>query len=191
MRKLILFMHLSLDGFVCGPNGELDWATMKDDDMGKYLIGDLLATVDTLLAGRNLFQGFQSYWPAQINVKENPKELIEFAKWMDDAPKFVYSNTLKETDWKNSTIISGDLKTAVDNIKQMPGGDIVVFGGAQMSSSLANHGLIDEYRFKLEPVVIGEGKPLFTDFKEKMKLKLIKAKTFKEGVQGLYYRPVK
>lgn len=191
MRKLILFMHLSLDGFVCGPNGELDWATMKDDKMGKYLIGDLLSTVDSTLIGRNLYKGFEQYWPAAGKDPNSPKELAEFAHWLDDAPKYVFSSTLKDPEWKNTIIINGDLKKEVEKLKNSKGGDIVVFGGAEMSSSLANHRLIDEYRFKLEPVVIGEGKPLFRDFRDKMKLKLVKAKTFDEGVQGLYYQPVK
>ena len=180
---------MSLDGFVSGPNGELDWTTKDEDEMGKYLINDLLTTVDTNLIGRNLFQGFQSYWPAQVTNKEIPKELADFAKWLDDSPKVVYSKTLKTTDWKNSRIISGDLKDEVTKLKQQPGGDIVVFGGARMSASLAGLNLIDEYRFKLEPVVIGAGKALFKDVKEKMKLKLINSKNFASGVQVLYYLP--
>src|SRR5689334_23381919 len=109
MRKLILFMHMSLDGFVCGPNGELDWATTKDDKMGKYLISDLLSTVDSTLIGRNLYKGFEQYWPAAGKDQNNPKELRDFAYWLDDAPKYVFSSTLKDPEWKNTVIINGDL----------------------------------------------------------------------------------
>src|SRR5260221_7555684 len=105
MRKIILFMHISLDGFIAGTNNELDWATMNDGEMGKYLISDLLSTVDTVLIGRNLYKGFESYWPAAADNPDTPKELAEFARWLDNSPKIVYSKTLKKADWKNSTII--------------------------------------------------------------------------------------
>ncbi len=77
MQKLILFMHMSLDGFVGRPNGEMDWVTMNDDEIGKYLIGDLLETVDTMLLGRVLYQGFESYWPAAAKNPSTPKDLAE------------------------------------------------------------------------------------------------------------------
>jgi dihydrofolate reductase len=189
MRKIILFMHMSLDGFVAGPNNELDWTTRNDDEVGKYLISDLLTTVDTTLLGRELYKGFESYWPAAAANPETPKELAEFARWVDNSPKIVFSSTLKKAEWKNSRIINGDITKEVAKLKQEPGKDIVVFGGARMSSTLASHDLIDEYRLKLEPVIIGKGKPLFKDIKEKIKLKLVKSKIFNSGVAGLYYQP--
>jgi dihydrofolate reductase len=191
MRKVILFMHVSLDGFVCGPNDEMDWTTMNDDKIGEFLIPDLQRTVDTMLVGRVLYQGFEQFWPT---VPENPKsrpELVEFAHWMADTPKVIFSNTLKEVKWKNSSLAKADPATTVHQMKKEPGGDMVIFGGASLAAHFAKNNLIDEYRIKLEPVVLGKGKSLYKDITDRVKLKLIKSKSFDSGVTGLYYEVVK
>jgi dihydrofolate reductase len=97
MRKVILFVVVSLDGFVGGPNGELDWE-VRDEEVSKSLIGDLLATVDTMLLGRVLYQGFQQAWPAMASNPSSPKELVDFAHWIEDTPKVVFSKTLGKTE---------------------------------------------------------------------------------------------
>lgn len=188
MRKLILFMHVSLDGFVCGPNGEQDWMTMNDDEVGKYLISDLQTTVDTMLVGRVLYQGFASVWPSIAADPANPKELIEFANWMENTPKIVFSKTLETVEWKNSSLAKGDLADEVAQLKQQPGGDMVVFGGAGFAAALTEQNLVDEYRIKLEPVVLGAGRPLFKNVSDRINLTVIKGKTFSSGVVGLYYQ---
>ena len=180
MRKIILFMHMSLDGFVCGPNGELDWATINYDEIGKFLISDLLKNVDSMIIGRNLFQGFESYWPSVAKNSEASKDLRDFAQWIDEAPKYVFSKTLKIVGWQNSTIFSGDLAEEVQKLKQQPGKDIVVFGGAEFAAGLVRLGLVDEYRLKLEPVVLGTGKPLFQNIADRMRLKLTLTKSYDE-----------
>ena len=191
MRKVILFMHISQDGFVCGPQGELDWATMTDDKMGEYMGSDLLKTVDTILVGRVLFQGFEQYWPSVPENPQSPPELISFAHWMIDTPKIVFSNTLKELIWENSILAREDPATTVKKLKQEPGGDMVIFGGASLAAHFVREGLVDELRFKLEPIALGKGKSLYSDLKERMKLKLIHAKTFESGVAGLFYEVIK
>jgi dihydrofolate reductase len=191
MRKVILFMHLSLDGFVCGPHDELDWATMNDDEIGKFLIPELQKTVDTMLVGRVLYQGFEQYWPAVPKDPKAPPELVEFAQWMDDTPKVVFSNTLKEVKWKNSRLAKSDPVSTVQQLKKEPGGDMVIFGGAALAAFFTKNNLVDEYRLKLEPVVLGKGKPLFKDLNERVKLKLIRSKAFESGVTGLYYNVAK
>jgi dihydrofolate reductase len=191
MRKVILFMHMSLDGFICGPNNEQDWMTMTDDAMGKYLAADLLATVDTMLVGRKLYQGFASFWPTMIDNPNIPKELSDFAKWMQDTPKIVFSTTLNKVEWKNSTLATKDIAATIAELKTQPGGDIVTFGGAALAAELTSLNLIDEYRLKLEPVVLGKGKPLFKEISGRVKLKLIKSKAFDSGVVGLYYETIR
>jgi len=195
MRKVILFMHISLDGFVGGPNGEMNWITMNDDAMGKYLITDLLTTVDTMLLGRELYQGFENYWPSAAKNPSTPKDLVDFANWIENSPKIVFTKTLEKVGWKNSKLIhikdNDDISEEVRKLKQQPGKDMVIFGGASMASTLVKLGLIDEYRLKLEPVILGSGKPLFKDIGVRINLKLIKSKTFDSGVVGLYYQPVK
>ncbi len=191
MRKIILFMHMSLDGFIAGPNGELDWATKTDDVMGKYLITDLLNTTDTILVGRVLYQGFEQAWPAMASNPNSPKDLVDFAHWMEDTPKIVFSNTLEKVEWKNSKLIhvkdDNDITKEITRLKQEPGGDMVLFGGVKFAQTLVRLELVDEYRFKLEPVVLGSGKSLFQYVKGKMKLKLAKSKVF-DPVVTLYYK---
>lgn len=184
-------MHLSLDGFVCGPHDELDWATMNDDEIGKFLIPDLQKTADTMLVGRVLFQGFEQYWPSVPHDPKAPPELIEFAHWMADTPKVVFSNTLKEVKWKNSKLAQADPATTVQQMKKEAGGDMVIFGGAALAAYFTKNNLVDEYRLKLEPVVLGKGKPLFMDMKDRVKLKLVRSKAFASGVTGLYYEVLK
>ena len=189
MRKVILFMHISLDGFVGGPNGEMDSFTM-DFEIGKILIAELLSTVDTMLLGRSLYKGFETYWQAAAENPATPKDLADFAHWIVDSPKIVFSQTLEKVEWKNSRLVKGNAGEEIMKLKQQPGGDMVVFGGAGFASSLVSLGLIDEYRLKLEPVILGKGKPLFKDNDQKIKLKLTNSRTFKSGVVVLYYQPI-
>jgi dihydrofolate reductase len=190
MRKVILFMHVSLDGFVCGPGDEMDWTTMDDDGIGKYLIPDLQKTVDTMLVGRKLYQGFEQFWPT---VPENPgsePELVAFAHWMADTPKLVFSKTLKEVKWKNSRLATSDPSTTVAQLKKEKGGDMVIFGGAALAAHFVKNNLVDEFRIKLEPVVLGKGKSLYQDLTARIRLKLIRSKVF-GSVACLYYEVIK
>jgi len=187
-------MVVSLDGFVGGPNGELDWE-VRDEEVSKSLIGDLLATVDTMLLGRVLYQGFQQAWPAMASNPSSPKELVDFAHWIEDTPKVVFSKTLGKTEWQNSRLVSvktdDDVEKEVVRLKEQPGGDMVVFGGARFAQTLSRLGLIDEYRLKLQPVALGSGLPLFKEVKSRVGLKLVKSQTFKSGVVVLCYQPAK
>jgi dihydrofolate reductase len=184
-------MHVSLDGFVCGPNDEMDWTTMNDEKMGIFLVSDLQKTVDTMLVGRILYQGFEQYWPSVPENPKSPAELVEFAHWMTNTPKVVFSNTLKEVKWKNSSLAKADPTTIVEQLKKGPGGDMVIFGGAALAAHFVKNNLVDEYRLKLEPVVLGKGKSLYKDVTGRVKLKLIMSKPFDSGVTGLYYEVIK
>jgi dihydrofolate reductase len=192
MRKVILFMAMSLDGFVGGPKGELDWEN-RDPEVGRYLIPDLLSTVDTMLLGRVLFQGFEQAWPAMASNPSSPKEIVDFAHWVEDSPKIVFSKTLDKVGWKNSRLVSAksneDIANEVKKLKEHSNGDMVVFGGARFAQTLAQLGLIDEYRIKLQPVALGNGLSLFKDVR--VNLNLIKSQMFKSGVVALYYQPTK
>jgi len=192
MRNIILFMVVSLDGFVCGPDGELDWEN-RDEEVSRYLIPDLLRTVDTMLLGRVLYQGFEQAWPAMAKDPSSPKDLVDFAHWIEDSPKMVFSKTLETVGWKNTSLVSvrdeNDIVQEVKKLKQQPGGDMVLFGGARLAQTFVKLDLIDEYRFKLQPVVLGHGIPLFQDIKDRMNLNLIASKTFDSGVVGLSYQP--
>jgi len=188
MRKLILFMHMSLDGFIDDTTGQMSWVTREDMEMDEYLGRELLDTVDSMLLGRVLFQGFQQVWPAIATDTTMPKGLIEFAQWIDNSPKYIFSKTLDTTNWKNSFLLKGNIVDEVKKLKELPGKNIVVFGGAGIVQELVKANLIDEYRIKLEPVFLGTGKPLFNNT-DMTKLELIQSKAFSSGVIGLYYRP--
>lgn len=194
MKKIILYMVVSLDGFVCGQNNELDWE-IQDPIVSRELIPELLSTVNTMLLGRVLYEGFHQAWPAMAKDPASPPDLVEFAHWVEDSKKYVFSKTLDKLDWENSHLVSikdvRDIVQEINKLKNELDGDMVVFGGASFAQTLVKLDVIDEYRFKLQPVVLGKGKALFKDIVERRKLELVKSKGFDSGVVALYYKPIK
>lgn len=191
MRKVIVFMVYSLDGFVGGPKGEMDWES-RDEEVGRQLVPEFQSTVDTMLLGRVLYQGFHQAWPAMAANPAMPKELVDFAHWIENTPKIVFSKTLDKVEWKNSRLVKvngdDDIAKEVTTLKNQQGGDMVVFGGARFAQTLSRLGLVDEYRLKLQPLALGSGLQLF---KNKAGLRLVKSQAFKSGVVALYYQPAK
>src|ERR1700681_954567 len=124
MRRVILFMVYSLDGFVGGPKGEMDWES-RDEEVGRQLVPEFQSTVDTMLLGRVLYQGFQQAWPAMASNPTSPRELVDFAHWIEDTPKVVFSKTLEKVEWKNSRLVSvksdDDVVKEVTSLKQQSG----------------------------------------------------------------------
>lgn len=178
MRKLKLQVQMTLDGFVAGPNGELDWMTWEMDDKSKKFVNDLTDSVDTILLGRKMTEGFISYW---TNVKPE-SEQYPFARKMVEKPKYVFSNTLTKSNWENTTIVKGDLKEEINKIKnQNRDKDIIVYGGAAFVSSLIKNNLIDEYYLIINPTAIGKGLRIFDGIESKLSLKLIKSTSFDNG----------
>lgn len=186
-------MVLSLDGFVCGPNNELDWE-IQDAVVSRELIPELLSTVNTMVLGRNLFNGFAQAWPAMAKDPASPKDLVEFAHWVEDSRKVVFSQTEEPVGWKNSQLVTvtndEEIIREIKKLKEALDGDMVLFGGASFAQTLVKLNLVDEYRFKVQPVVLGKGKALFADVPERRPLKLIKSKGFDCGVVALYYQPI-
>ena len=178
MRKVILHMMVSLDGFIEGPNKELDWHAW-DDEMEKYA-DDLLSTVGAILLGRVAYQLFADYWPSAKD-SITPK--------MNNLPKIVFSKTLEKVEWKNSRLVKYNIAEEIQKLKQQPGKDLVLFGGAGIASTFIKLGLIDEYRIIVNPVVLGRGNPLFNGLKDKLNLKLLKTKTYSSGNVILCYQP--
>jgi dihydrofolate reductase len=179
MRKVIVSILVSLDGSFEGPNKELDWHVW-DDEMEKDM-GDFLNTVDAILLGRVAYQLLANYWPSS---KEN------LAPMLNNLPKIVFSRTLEKVEWNNSRLIRENIKEEILKLKQQPGKDLVLFGGANIASTLNELGLIDEYRIIVNPVVLGNGKPFFKDVKDKFSLKLSGAKSFSCGNVILNYQPI-
>ncbi|MFA0960581.1 dihydrofolate reductase family protein [Roseivirga sp. BDSF3-8] len=187
MRTLKLQAQMTLDGFVGGPNGEMDWMTMPwTDDVNAYVEG-LLKNVDCMLLGRKLAQGFIPYWAGVADDKDNPEQ--SSGKYFTNLRKVVFSNSLDESPWadKNATLASGDLVEAVNRLKQEEGGDLYVCGGATFVSELIRHNLIDEYHLFINPVAIGKGLPIFDKLENRQNLKLLKSLSFQCGITVLNY----
>jgi dihydrofolate reductase len=159
MRKLKLQVQITVDGFVAGPKGQLDWMTFNMDDQLLAFINQLTDTSDTILMGRKMTSGFVQYWETVLEKPKNPEHA--FARKMVDTPKIVFSKSLQRIDGKNVRVENGDLVEKVQELKRQPGKDLVVYGGATFVSSLIEHDLIDELNFFVNPVAIGEGLRIF------------------------------
>ncbi|MDP2413018.1 dihydrofolate reductase family protein [Daejeonella sp.] len=185
MRNLIFFMHTSLDGFVAGPKGELNWAKLDDE------IFDFVATMtdkaDTALYGRVTYQLMESYWPTAADHPNSSKHDKEHSVWYKKVHKVVLSKTISAKGLENTTVISDKLTENINKIKNQEGKNILIFGSPTASHSLLSEGLIDEFWLFVNPVLLGEGIPLFKGISETTKLNLIETKTFDCGVIALHY----
>lgn len=184
MRKLKLQMLQTVDGYVAGINGELDWMQFEMDEELLQLINSLTDTSDTILLGRKMTEGFINYWENVVNNQPDSPE-FSFAEKMVNIPKIVFSKTLKSIEGKNTTLENGDLVTAINQLKNKPGKDILVYGGANFVSSLLKNNLIDELNLFVNPIAIGKGMEIFVD---RTNLKLVNAKAFQCGEVVLQYK---
>jgi dihydrofolate reductase len=189
MRKIVAALITSLDGFIEGPNGELDWVDSWEDPF------DLLPQIDTCLLGRGMYPGYEQYWGAILanpggilpfTDKVATKGEIDYARFAARTPHIVVSRTLNEVGWKNTRIVRDveDLRA----LKEQPGKDMHAVGGATLVSSLMNAGLVDELRIVVQSIVLGRGKALFKDVKERHALTLLDVKPLQSGMVRLTYR---
>ena len=185
MRNLISFVHISLDGFVAGPNGEMDWIKL-DQDVFDH-VGKRIANTDAAMYGRVTYDLMESYWPTAADKPNATRHDLEHSAWYAHAHKIVLSRTLKQEELANTTVISDQLETKINAIKQEPGSEILLFGSPSVTHALLRLGLIDGFWFFVNPVVIGKGKPLFEGVKDKMMLDLVSTKQFDCGVTELSY----
>jgi dihydrofolate reductase len=186
MRNLIFFMHTSLDGFVAGPNGEMDWIGL-DDAMFDF-VAAMTDLADTALYGRVTFQMMESYWPTAADQPNATKHDIEHSTWYNKVSKVVLSKTMSGDGLTNTKIISENLHEKIIELKQQKGKNIIIFGSPAASQSLLNLGLIDEFWLFVNPIILGKGIPLFNDVTKMIKLKLEESKTFTCGVIALHYK---
>jgi dihydrofolate reductase len=185
MRKVKLQMQMTLNGFVAGPNGELDWMVWDwDDELNRY-VNELTEPVDTILLGRKMADGFVSHWSKVINDPSDPS--YAFGKKMIDIPKVVFTRTLTRSEWENTDIATGNLTDEITRLKSQDGQDIIVYGGANFVSNLIRSGLIDEYHLFVNPVALGRGMTIFGDIVAKHNLTLVKAQVFSCGIVVLTY----
>ncbi len=180
MRDLIMSAAVTLDGFMAGPANDLDFMVI-DEELDQTMMTDELAPrADTIVIGRKVFPDMATYWTTATGP---------LARWMNETPKVVLSNTLDDTSlWPTTSVARGNGAAAVEELKRQPGGAIVVFGGVQTVRSLVAAGIVDEFWLKVNPVAIGRGGPVFADLKDPAKLELLSARAFPSGTVGLVYR---
>jgi dihydrofolate reductase len=184
LRKLKLQMQITVDGFVAGPEGQLDWMTWDMDERLISFINHLTDTSDTILLGRNMTEGFIKYWEQVITQPNSPE--YSFGQKMVSIPKVVFSKTINKVAGQNVRVENGPLVEAVNGLKSQAGKDIVVYGGATFVSSLIENGLIDEFNFFVNPVAIGKGMQVFAARKP---LKLVSSTAYPSGIVVNTYQP--
>lgn len=193
MRKLIASLQTSLDGFIEGPRGELDWA-MEDDAETWAELFPMLESVDACVLGRVMYPDYERYWRAVLADPAGPlpetgkaatENEIAYARWADRTPHFVLSRTLADVAWPTTRIVR-DVE-AIRSLKRQPGKGIYAVGGATLVSGLLNEGLVDELRLLVNPLLLGDGKALFKDVKERHELKLVAARPLGRGKVYLVY----
>lgn len=180
MRRIILQMMMTVDGYLSGPNGELDWMISPDKDRERnHLV--LLDTVDTALIGHGVYEEMARYWPTASGA---------IAEKVNAIPKLVFTEAPEKLEWSNasSLVIDHNLVEKVEQLKKQKGKDMVLYGGVRLAQSFARFNLIDEYQLTVYPIALGSGKPLFGELKDRLNLKLVKAEPYASGAMMVQYR---
>ncbi len=186
--KLVVTDFLTVDGVMEGPgfdehrDGKNAWALAIQDEETVLYNKQQIQEADAFLLGRTTYQIWAAFWPTQGGDDE-------LVRRMNELPKYVVSSTLKIADWANSTVLTGDILGQVRRLKEQPGGDLLVYGSADLVDLLLEHDLIDEYRLIFYPVILGSGKHLFRDGIDTHHLQLVGSRTFSSGVVLLTYVP--
>ncbi len=187
MRKVIVSMNITLDGFMAGPDAGLNWHFSYWNEEMARVAGEQLHNADTLLLGRITYEAMAGYWPSVV-AGGCPREDIAFADMMNNHLKVVFSKTLKEAKWNNARLVAGNARKEILKLKQAPGKDMLVYGSGILVNRLMRLDLVDEYIFWVHPVVIGKGYRFFKDPRLLPRLRLLNTKALHSGVIMLHYR---
>ena len=185
MRRLIVFNNVTLDGYFVDMKGDMSWAHKDDEEWNKFT-EDNASGGGVLLFGRITYELMASWWPTPIAIKNYPV----VAGQMNSLPKIVFSRTMDKATWNNTKLVKGDIAAEIRKMKKEPGQDMAIFGSGTIVSQLAQEGLIDEYQVVVHPIVLGKGRTMFENIKEKLTLKLTKTRTFDNGNVLLCYQPM-
>ncbi|SFS72581.1 dihydrofolate reductase family protein [Paenibacillus sp. BC26] len=185
MRKLVLFMHVSLDGYASDSKGGLDWIPYNEE-LQKYA-EEVVAEVGSPVYGRSTYRMMESYWPTVLVDPNASKHDLEHAKWVQDVKKIVISGSMDSADWNNTMLIKDNIAVEIKALKEQPGKNLVIFGSPGAAKTLLELGLIDEFLLTICPVILGGGKSAFHGDGEKNKLKLLSSRTFKSGIIAARY----
>lgn len=185
MRKLVLFMHVSLDGYASDSKGGLDWIPYNEE-IEKYA-EEVVAEVGSPVYGRTTYQMMEGYWPTMLDNPDASKHEMAHARWVQDVEKIVISGTIDKAEWNNTTLIKDNIAEKIKALKEQPGKNLVIFGSPGAAKTLLELGLIDEFLLTICPVILGTGKSVFDGAGEKLKLKLLSSRTFKSGIIAARY----
>lgn len=185
MRKLVSFMHVSLDGFVAGPHGEMNWIKV-DDEIFDYA-GYRTNAADTALYGRVTYDMMEAYWPTAADQPNASRHDREHSAWYKKVEKVVLSRSMDGQKLPNAKIVKDNIADEINELKKAPGEEIIIFGSPSASHALMQENLIDEFWIFVNPVLLGQGIPLFKNIDEKVNLKLFKSHPFSCGVVCLHY----
>jgi len=183
MRRVTVFNLMTLDGYIAGQGGDISWHNV--DEEFQELANAASNSGNTLLFGRVTYELMASFWPTPEAIRTDPI----VAAGMNKSEKIVFSRTLQKADWNNTRLVKDDMLAEVRRLKQQSGKDLTILGSGSIVSQLAQEGLIDEYQVLLNPVVLGKGKTMFDGMREKLTLKLVKTRIFKNGNILLSYEP--
>ncbi len=181
-RKIIFAINVTIDGFADHT------AVIADDELHDFYT-DLLNTVDIVLFGRKTYQLLESFWPIAYEDPGSTKSMLKFADKINSMPKIVFSNTLNEVHWNNTSLVKGNMVEEILKLKNQPGNNLSI-GGLSIASHLTKLGLIDEYFFLVQPIILGTGTPLFGNLSDRVDLKLIDTKIFYSGVVAKHYQKI-
>ncbi|MCE7070096.1 dihydrofolate reductase family protein [Dyadobacter sp. CY327] len=185
MRKLVLFAHMSIDGFAGDANGGLGFLTYNEEL--QQFADEVVKTVGSPVYGKNTYHLMEGYWPTVLNDPNANEHALAHARWVQEIPKIVFSTTLESADWNNTTLIKDNIVEEVNKLKAQPGKDLVIFGSPGLAKSLMNLGLIDAYQLTLHPIILGKGNSLFDGNTQLSNLKLLESRTLGSGVVTLHY----
>ena len=187
MRKLVVFNHVSLDGYFTDKNGDMSWAHgSRDDSEFNAFVSENASGGGQLLFGGTTYRLMVNYWPTDAAMNNDPI----VAKAMNAMPKVVFSRTMDDASWSNTRLIKSDLPEEISKMKKEPGKNMVILGSGSIVSQLAPHGLIDEYQVIVNPIVLGAGRTMFDGVNEKINFSLTKTRTFKNGKVFVCYQHV-
>jgi dihydrofolate reductase len=187
MRKLIVSMNLSLDGYLSGPLGDLDWHfEIWNEQMGEKMLEQLQET-DTIILGRLTYQAMAKYWTAKHMDDRFARQDLALADKMNQHIKIIFSKTIKQSVWHHSIFDTSDPTEKIKLLKRKKGKDMILFGSASLASALIQSGIVDEYHLWIHPIILGRGTPIFHDLRNQIKLKLKDSVVFDSGVVTNYY----
>lgn len=189
MRKLVLFMHVSLDGYASDTNGGLNWIPYNEE-LEKYA-EEVVSEVGSPVYGRTTYQMMESYWPTMLDDPDASEHERAHARWVQDVKKIVISGSMDKAEWNNTMLIKDNIAEQINALKEQPGKNLVIFGSPGAAKTLLELGLIDEFWLTICPVILGGGQSVFDGNGDKIKLKLLSSRTLNSGIIAARYETEK